>query len=105
VINQGLVLIYCVHVSRANHLLQWQLDHERTAWLLAYPLNHELEVQIMDNEINSILTSVSDATQTPLASVRRAWSAPLIEDADISALTDGSGSSGVEGSSFLKPGS
>lgn len=36
---------------------------------------------------------------------RKSWSAPTIEDADISALTQGSGTSGVEGTSFLKPGS
>ncbi|MFZ5707109.1 MAG: hypothetical protein ACOY5R_17795 [Pseudomonadota bacterium] len=36
---------------------------------------------------------------------RKIWSAPAIEDADISALTQGRGTSGVEGSSFLKPGS
>jgi len=37
--------------------------------------------------------------------VRRAWHTPVIEDADISALTNGNGTSGVEGTSFLKPGS
>ena len=36
---------------------------------------------------------------------RKAWSNPEIEDADISATTNGSGTSGVEGVSFLKPGS
>lgn len=36
---------------------------------------------------------------------RKAWSAPVIEDADISAITNGTGTSGVEGSVFLKPGS
>jgi hypothetical protein len=36
---------------------------------------------------------------------RKSWSAPAIEDADISALTQGNGTSGIEGPSFLKPGS
>jgi hypothetical protein len=36
---------------------------------------------------------------------RKAWSAPVIEDADISAITSGSGTSGQEGTPFLKPGS
>ena len=30
---------------------------------------------------------------------------PSVEDADIGALTEGTGTSGVEGTSFLKPGS
>ncbi|WP_162254018.1 hypothetical protein [Sphingomonas sp. Root50] len=33
------------------------------------------------------------------------WQTPTIEDADISALTEGGGTSGVEGSPFLKTGS
>lgn len=36
---------------------------------------------------------------------RKAWSTPMIEDADIGALTNGAGDSGVEGTNFLKPGS
>jgi hypothetical protein len=36
---------------------------------------------------------------------RKVWTSPEIEDADISAITSGTGTSGVEGSSFLKPGS
>lgn len=36
---------------------------------------------------------------------RKAWQPPRIEDADISALTAGIGTSGIEGPSFLKAGS
>jgi hypothetical protein len=36
---------------------------------------------------------------------RKPWHSPLIEDADIAAITEGGGSSGVEGSPFLKTGS
>jgi len=36
---------------------------------------------------------------------RKVWSPPVIEDADIGALTHGSGTSGLEGTSFLKAGS
>lgn len=47
-------------------------------------------------------------SDTPLPNAqdtRKVWSAPVIEDADISAITHGGGDSGVEGSPFLKPGS
>ncbi|MGC6328485.1 hypothetical protein [Rhizorhabdus sp. FW153] len=37
--------------------------------------------------------------------MRKRWSAPVIEDADISAITHGGGDSGVEGTDFLKAGS
>ncbi|WP_156397246.1 MULTISPECIES: hypothetical protein [unclassified Sphingomonas] len=36
---------------------------------------------------------------------RSRWQTPSIEDADISALTEGTGTSGVEGPAFLKVGS
>lgn len=36
---------------------------------------------------------------------RKAWQSPRIEDADISTLTAGGGTSGIEGTSFLKTGS
>lgn len=36
---------------------------------------------------------------------RNAWEVPSIIDADISALTTGGGTSGIEGTSFLKAGS
>lgn len=36
---------------------------------------------------------------------RKRWSAPVIEDADISAITHGSGTSGFEGNADLKAGS
>ncbi|MBP7064094.1 hypothetical protein [Ferrovibrio sp.] len=45
------------------------------------------------------------AGQTTEPFQRKAWSNPEIEDADISAITNGSGTSGVEGPSFLKSGS
>lgn len=55
------------------------------------------------------MKSETAAAQTPVEvagnAVRRAWHPPTIQDADISALTNGTGTSGVEGSSFLKPGS
>lgn len=35
----------------------------------------------------------------------KAWQPPRIEDADISSLTDGTGTSGIEGAAFLKLGS
>ncbi|MBU0796800.1 MAG: hypothetical protein KJ904_01615 [Alphaproteobacteria bacterium] len=36
---------------------------------------------------------------------RKPWQTPAIEDADIASLTNGNGTSGMEGTSFLKPGS
>ncbi len=36
---------------------------------------------------------------------RKPWQTPLIEDADAAGLTNGTGTSGVEGSPFLKAGS
>ncbi len=39
------------------------------------------------------------------APARKAWQSPRIEDADISALTAGGGTSGIEGTPFLKTGS
>lgn len=36
---------------------------------------------------------------------RKLWHAPEIEDANVNSLTNGAGTSGVEGSSFLKLGS
>lgn len=36
---------------------------------------------------------------------RKAWQSPRIEDADISMLTAGGGTSGIEGTPFLKTGS
>ena len=36
---------------------------------------------------------------------RKPWQTPVIEDADIAGLTHGTGTSGVEGTPFLKPGS
>mgnify|MGYP003338918248 CR=1 FL=1 len=39
------------------------------------------------------------------APARKAWQSPRIEDADISALTAGGGTSGIEGTPFLETGS
>lgn len=36
---------------------------------------------------------------------RKRWYAPVIEDADVSAITHGGGDSGMEGTPFLKIGS
>jgi len=36
---------------------------------------------------------------------RKAWAPPVIEDADIGAITNGGGDSGIEGTPFLKTGS
>ncbi|MGX1096935.1 hypothetical protein [Amorphus sp. MBR-141] len=36
---------------------------------------------------------------------RKPWQTPTVEDADVSALTSGGGTSGIEGTSFLKTGS
>ena len=43
--------------------------------------------------------SVADATSL------KTWQSPRIEDADISTLTAGAGTSGIEGTPFLKTGS
>ena len=55
------------------------------------------------------MKSETVTAQTPVEvtgnAVRRAWHPPTIRDADISALTNGGGTSGMEGTSFLKPGS
>lgn len=55
----------------------------------------------MKSETATVQTPVEPAENA----VRRAWHPPIVRDADISALTNGSGTSGVEGSNFLKPGS
>jgi hypothetical protein len=58
----------------------------------------------------NITNKLSDGAQvaaghTAAPFQRKAWSNPVIEDADISAITNGNGTSGMEGTSFLKPGS
>lgn len=45
------------------------------------------------------------AVESEVAPPRKAWQVPTIEDADVNALTQGTGSSGVEGTPFLKAGS
>lgn len=47
----------------------------------------------------------SELDEKAQASARKVWQPPRIEDADISALTSGGGTSGIEGTSFLKTGS
>jgi len=55
----------------------------------------------MSNDLSLPQASVQEA----LPVVRKAWQTPAIEDADIGAFTAGGGTSGVEGTSFLKAGS
>ena len=50
-------------------------------------------------------TPMASAEKGDNATMRRAWSTPLVEDADVTALTSGTGTSGVEGTPFLKAGS
>ncbi|MEN3162437.1 hypothetical protein WI697_10370 [Tistrella mobilis] len=45
----------------------------------------------------------TDATDSHGA--RKPWQKPVLNDADVSAFTTGTGTSGVEGIPFLKPGS
>jgi len=45
------------------------------------------------------------SVQVTVSGPRKAWQTPAIEDADIGALTNGGGDSGMEGTSFLKTGS
>lgn len=47
----------------------------------------------------------NDAPLPQSDDARKVWASPVIEDADISAITNGTGTSGMEGSPFLKPGS
>lgn len=57
------------------------------------------------------MTSTKDSVRLPvLATIddstpRKTWHAPKIEDSDIRSITKGSGTSGMEGTSFLKAGS
>ena len=43
--------------------------------------------------------------QTEGLTPRKPWQTPQIEDADTSSLTNGGGTSGIEGTPFLKTGS
>lgn len=54
----------------------------------------------MNNELLS-----ESSCQAASSESRKTWCSPTIEDADIGEITSGSGTSGVEGTSFLKPGS
>ena len=45
----------------------------------------------------------TDATDSHGA--RKPWQKPVLTDADVSAFTTGTGTSGIEGIPFLKPGS
>ena len=56
---------------------------------------------IVNNPTVSVLVSEEGAAP----STRKAWQTPTIEDADVSAVTEGAGTSGMEGTNFLKPGS
>jgi len=50
-------------------------------------------------------TDVSAPESVADARSLKTWQSPRIEDADISVLTAGGGTSGVEGTAFLKSGS
>jgi hypothetical protein len=62
-------------------------------------------VEWRDREFTMNDPKNNDAPLPQSDDARKAWSAPVIEDADISAITSGTGTSGMEGSAFLKPGS
>ncbi|MBB3861903.1 hypothetical protein GGQ88_003193 [Novosphingobium hassiacum] len=49
-----------------------------------------------------LVSELGQKVETP---ARKTWQSPRIEDADISTLTAGGGTSGIEGTSFLKTGS
>ncbi|MET4697946.1 hypothetical protein ABIE65_000963 [Constrictibacter sp. MBR-5] len=55
--------------------------------------------------MNRSPASTSVSGDGPVPSTRKAWQTPTIEDADVSAVTEGAGTSGMEGTNFLKPGS
>lgn len=55
----------------------------------------------MPNDLPLPQVPVQDTTPA----MRKAWRTPVIEDADIGAFTAGGGTSGVEGTPFLKTGS
>jgi hypothetical protein len=57
----------------------------------------------MSNANNPSEQQLSIEVETNIT--RKPWQKPLIEDADAAGVTNGAGTSGVEGSPFLKSGS
>ena len=55
--------------------------------------------------MNKLPASVAPSDEAPAPIMLKAWQTPTIEDADVSAVTEGGGTSGIEGTSFLKTGS
>ena len=97
--------------SKYGHVLdcvEWPLVFE-TSDLMAVRFTAMVKQMIPMQAKGHPMNSETGAAQTPVEgtgnAVRRAWHPPTIRDADISALTNGGGTSGMEGTNFLKPGS
>ena len=56
---------------------------------------------LMTNDQTLIYTSPENHSIAP----HKKWQTPEVKDADVDAITAGTGTSGIEGTPFLKPGS